>query len=113
MNQYKDDNTLITFSKVVREHGQVFATDDSIRTSKKSLDTIIEVLDYYSNTIEGFIDKADNAKTRAMLIIKKKECEKIRDSFIEQTGYCKECKKAKEDDIGMDAMEAALLEFNK
>ena len=96
MNQLEDNDIRITFSKVVREHGQVFATDDSIRTSKKSLDTIIEVLDYYSNIIEGIINKADNSKTRAMLIIKKKECEKIRDSLIEQTGYCKECKQWKQ-----------------
>ena len=67
----------------------------------------------FAKILEKTIKNTSNAKDKAALIYRKRECEALKDTLIDQTGYCKECKKFKEDDIGMDAMEVAINGYNK
>ena len=67
----------------------------------------------FSKILDKAIKNTSNAKDKAALIYRKRECESLRDTLIEQTGYCKECKQRKDEDIGMDAMEAAINGYNK
>ena len=67
----------------------------------------------FTKILDKAINNTSNAKDKAALIYRKKECESLRDTLIEQTRYCKECKQSTKDDIGMDAMEALINGYNK
>ena len=103
----------LDFTSIAREHGQVYCVDSHCKVSHKQIDLTIETMDDFSKILDKAIKNTNNAKDKAALIYRKRECEALRDTLIEQTGYCKECKQRKDEDIGMDAMEAALNGYNK
>lgn len=103
----------LDFTSIAREHGQVYCVDSHCKVSHKQIDLTIETMDDFSKILDKAIKNTSNAKDKAALIYRKRECEALRDTLIEQTGYCKECKQRKDEDIGMDAMEAALNGYKK
>ena len=103
----------LDFTSIARDHGQVYCIDAHCKVSHKQIDLTIETLYDFTKILDKAINNTSNAKDKAALIYRKRECESLRDTLIEQTGYCKECKQRKDEDIGMDAMEAAINGYNK
>lgn len=103
----------LDFTSIARKHGQVYCIDSHCKVSHKQVDLTIETMDDFSKILDKAINNTNNAKDKAALIYRKRECEALRDTLIEQTGYCKECKIRKDEDIGMDAMEAAINGYGK
>ena len=95
----------INYLKYDRKRGNF--DKSSVELSSNNVDTIIEVLQDYSNILTNQIENIDNPRKKLQYKLKAEECSNIADKLIEKTGYCKDCEKARKkvkDDIGADAM---------
>lgn len=80
--------------------------DKEITVSKRSIETLIEMAIDYSKILDKEASEITREYNKLKCQYKSQELKKIADDLIEKTGYCKECKQAKEiDDIGMSSFE--------
>lgn len=96
------------FMDIDRSNGQIRVVDKNIKVSRKDVDNIIEMLDIQVKQLSKMVNTIENIKSKFYINYKIKELQKLHDLLVEETGYCKECKSHNKEDVGLDAIEAAL-----
>lgn len=90
------EETKINYLRYNRKRGNF--DDASLTLPGKSLDTIIETCRDYSRILLEQVEEMDentDAVRRARFKLKASECNQIADKLVGETGYCKDCSKAK------------------